>query len=237
MTRRVFRRVIFLSRVTEYATSSGIGLVVGGPRSNIKSADRSRVIATTITQHMRSFFMKPFALPVLACALLVAVGCGPLTAPLPVRLSPETQKAFDDGWNRSLTPPEKLGHQELLDVLVGTQAYQLGIDTFTFRAEKRFAGGKIVMEAWYDREKPNDDRFEVTVYDTAGEWVRTERYTRKEIEDTYHDLFGITTKDNGVAKEARARRTDYEARLERIRSLFPAKDDQAQEAPKPQPKE
>jgi hypothetical protein len=154
-----------------------------------------------------------------------------------VRLSPETQKAFDDGWNRSLTPPEKLGHQELLDVLVGTQAYQLGIDTLTFRAEKRFVGGKVVMEVWFDREKPNDDRFEVTVYDTVGKLVRTERYTRKEIDDTYHALFVILPDDNGVVKEAPARRADHEARWEKIRSLFPEiKEEKTEEAPPPRPK-
>jgi hypothetical protein len=182
--------------------------------------------------------MKRFALPVLACALVVAVGCGPLKVPLPARLDPEAQKVIDDSWNRAFTPPDKLGHQDLLDVLVGTQAYQLGIDTFTFRAEKKFLGGKVVMEAWYDREKPNDDRFEVSVYDTAGKLVRTERYTRKEIDDTYHDLFVIIRENSGHKDlESPERRADHKARWEKIRSLFPEiKDEKTEEASKPRPK-
>ena len=30
--------------------------------------------------------------------------------------------------------------------MVGTRAYQLGVDTFHLRAEKQFVGGKVVME-------------------------------------------------------------------------------------------
>ena len=112
--------------------------------------------------------MRHCMLLVPACALAVTFGCGPMTVPLPQRLDPESQKIIDDGWSRTLTPPDKLGHQDLLDVLVGTQAYQLGVDSFMFRAEKRYAGGKVVMEVAYDRARPDDDRFQVTVIDSAG---------------------------------------------------------------------
>jgi hypothetical protein len=165
--------------------------------------------------------MKRFVLLVPACALALAFGCGPMKVPLPERLDPEAQKAIDDGWNRALTPPDKLGRQELLDVLVGVQAYQLGVDSFTFRAEKRFAGGKVVMEVGYDRSRPNDDRFEVTVYDDAGKVVRNERYTREEIDETFHALFVIPRDDHGPAEAAPALRADHHRRWEKIVSLFP----------------
>src|SRR5262245_60754948 len=149
----------------------------------------------------RRLVMKPFVLSGLSCVLVILVGCGPMQAPLPPRLEPEAQKGVDDSWNRAFTPPDKLGHQDLLDVLVGTQAYQLGVDTFTIRAEKVLTGGKVVMEVWFDRSKPDNDRFEVSVHDAAGQLVRTERYMRGEIEETYNALF---SKDHGqTGRDAR----------------------------------
>src|SRR3954469_18665464 len=108
--------------------------------------------------------MKRLALLSSACALafLAVVGCGgPMRVPLPARLDDETQKKVDESWNRALTPADRLGHQDLLDGVVGTQAYQLGVDTFSLRAEKRFDGGRVVMEVAFDRARPADDRFEV----------------------------------------------------------------------------
>jgi hypothetical protein len=190
--------------------------------------------------------MKRLVLPGLACALAVAVvGCGPMKTPLPDRFSEEGQKVIDDSWNRAFTPPDKLTHQELLDVMVGTQAYQLGVDTFMLRAEKRFAGGKVVMEVWFDRARPDDDRFEVSVYDTAGKLLRTERYTRKEIDETYNALFVIIPEDSPHKDLVPpARRAEHKARWDKIRSLFPEMKDEKKigddgktdEAPRPRPK-
>ena len=173
--------------------------------------------------------MKRFVLPVSACALVAVVGCGPMMSPLPERLGPESQKVIDDSWNRAFTPPDKLGHQDLLDVMVGTQAYQLGVDTFALRAEKRFAGGRVVMEVSFDRAKPDGDRFEVSVYDTAGKLVRAERYGRKEVEDTYNALFVVPHQE-----AAGPRRADHDARWEKIRGLFPpAQEEKPAGAPAP----
>ena len=81
--------------------------------------------------------MKRLALLSSACALafLTAVGCGPMKTPLPARLDDETQKKVDESWDRAFTPADRLVRQDLLDVMVGTQAYQLGVDTFALRAE------------------------------------------------------------------------------------------------------
>jgi hypothetical protein len=180
--------------------------------------------------------MKHFLLLVPACALAVAFGCGPMKVPLPQRLDPETQRIIDDGWNRALSPPDKLGHQDLLDVLVGTQVYQLGVDSFIFRAEKRYAGGKVVMEVAYDRDRPDDDRFQVTVLDSSGKVIRAENYTRKEVDQTYQDLF-VIPHDSEPVKAAPGVRADHNTRWERILSHFPKPEERkAEEAPKPRQK-
>jgi hypothetical protein len=169
--------------------------------------------------------MKRLALLSPACALafLAVVGCGPMKVPLPARLDDETQKKVDKSWDRAFTPADRLAHQDLLDVMVGTQAYQLGIDTFVLRAEKRVAGGKVVMEVAFDRAKPADDRFEVSVYDDAGKRVRSERYSRQEIDATCEVLFGLPPENPNAPDppEVAARRAAHKARWEKINGLFP----------------
>src|SRR5262249_60292808 len=114
-----------------------------------------------------------------------------------------------------------------------------GVDTFSLRATKRFAGGIVVMEVAFDRAKPDDDRFEVSVYDEAGRLLRQERYGRKDVEATYDALFvnpppprDPTIPDN----PARAsRRAEDEARWNKIRELFPDPMEAPQPAPAPRP--
>jgi hypothetical protein len=108
---------------------------------------------------------------------------------MPVRLDDEGQKSVDQSWDKALDPIDRLAHQPLLDVLLSTQAYQIGVDRLTFRSEKKVAAGKVVMEIDYDRLKPDQDRFELKVYDPAGKLLRQERYRRAEVEETYQDLF------------------------------------------------
>ncbi|MDB5310718.1 MAG: hypothetical protein JWO38_4920 [Gemmataceae bacterium] len=170
--------------------------------------------------------MKRFALPGLACALAATfVGCGPMPTPMPKRFEGDTQKELDTSWDKAFTPAERFDHQGLLDVMVGTQAYQLGVDTFSLRAEKRVAGGKVVMQVSFDRARPADDRFEVTVYDSAGKLVRAERYSRKEVDATHDALFADPPppKDPDVPDRPgmAARRAEYDARWKRIQEIFP----------------
>jgi hypothetical protein len=173
--------------------------------------------------------MKRLALLSSACALafVAFVGCGPMQAPLPARLDAETQKKVDESWDRAFTPADRLGHQDLLDVMVGTQAYQLGVDTFALRAEKRVAGGRVVMEVVFDRARPADDRFEVSVYDAAGKLVRSERYSRPEIEEAHGVLFGVPAENPNAPDppEVAARRAAHKARWEKINGLFPGAND------------
>lgn len=156
------------------------------------------------------------------CALALA-GCGHPASPLPPRTDAGTQKLIDDAWDQAMDPPTKLGRSELLDVLVGTQAYQHGVDTFALRAEKRFAGGRVVMEIAFDRSQPDDDRFEVSVFDDTGKPLRKERFTRDEVEEAYAALC-VPPPQPGNAPEQpalAARRAEYEARWKKITEVFP----------------
>lgn len=166
--------------------------------------------------------MRRLTLPGLACALAgLFAGCGPMAAPLPARLDDETQKQIDESWHQAFTPPGRFDRQGLLDVLVGTHAYQVGVDVLTFRSEKRFAGGTAVMEVSYDRAKPEADRLTVTVSDLAGKVVRSERYTRAEVARTGEELARPAVEVNPEPPGQAARRADREVRWKRIEAVFP----------------
>ncbi len=170
--------------------------------------------------------MKSLAISMSACALMLTLmGCGPMQSPMPHRLEPEAQKDVDASWNRAFTPIGRFDHQDLLDIMVGFHAYQLGVDTLTFRSEKTVANGKVIMEVFFDRAKPEADRFIVTVLDLAGKVVRTERFTRSEIEETVQLL---RAPHNGNEPPEAA------ARWNRIAEVFPKPKDDV--APPPRPK-
>lgn len=135
--------------------------------------------------------MTRFAGSGLACALAAAVaGCGPMPSPLPQRFDDDGQKRVDRCWDRAFSPPDRFDHHELLDFMVGTQAFQLGVETFSLRAEKRLAAGAVVMEVSFDRSRPDDDRFSVTVLDRGGKVLRADRYARPEVDAAYKALSG-----------------------------------------------
>jgi hypothetical protein len=132
---------------------------------------------------------------------------------MPARLTEEEQKEVQKSWDKALAPVGRLDHQLLLDVMVGTGAYQYGVDTVYFRSEKRFSGGRVVMEIHFDQANPVADRFEVKVVDPTGRTLREERYSRSEVEQTYRDL--RPAPPGQPDDPARA------ARWERITEIFP----------------
>jgi hypothetical protein len=179
-----------------------------------------------------------------ATALLLtvaAIGCGPLamTTPLPPIVDEEAKAAIDESWSKAFTPVDRLNRQELLDVLIGTTAYQLAVDKFVYVAEKQFAGGKAVMEIQVDRARPEGDHFEITVLDEQGEVVRNERYDREFVERTIQELNNNITPpppDQQAAPELAELQAQREARWERIREFFPKdepKPDDAEAPPDP----
>jgi len=149
--------------------------------------------------------------------LFFLAGC---SKPLPDRLLPEDQARVEAGWNLAFTPTNRLDHQGLLDLMVGARIYEHGVDFLEMKSEKRFAGGKAVMEVHYERDKPESDRFTVSIFDHAGKLLRSDAFDRREVEGTVHDLLGIGVEiREGV--QAQAKHADRAARWNRIREVFP----------------
>jgi hypothetical protein len=157
------------------------------------------------------------------CALAL-VGCQN-DNPLPARHGDDFQKnVIDETWNRALSPADKLNRQDLLDALVGTDAMRQGVDVFSMRSEKRLTDGKVVMLLAFDRARPDEDRFEVSVFDAAGKLVRHERYARDELDEAHRAL--LTPPPDRAANVPdqpgmAAQRAAYEARWKKITDLLP----------------
>ena len=172
----------------------------------------------------------------LVAAVGFTSGCSPMKAPMPVRLDDENQARIDQGWEKAFETTDRLLRQDLLDALVVTQGYQIGVDRFTYRAEKRLKDGRtVVMAIEFDRARPEEDRFEVRVQNAAGVVVRSERYGRKDVEDTYRDLCTPPTSirnETGVVIQTEPT-TEQKARLARVESLFPPLKEDATAIDKP----
>jgi hypothetical protein len=118
--------------------------------------------------------------PALFTVLLLG-GCGPLTLPVVARLEAQDQAQIDHSWNNMLTPPARLDRELLLDTIVAFQLDQFGVDRLHMQSEKRFTGGTVTMDVYFDRRRPEVDAFWVTVRDRRGPLVRVERYSSKEV--------------------------------------------------------
>jgi len=167
--------------------------------------------------------MRPLLALTLCAASLITFGCGPLTMPMAHRLDEKEQQEFDSGWDRALSPVDRLDHQSLLDMICGVQAYQYGVDKLYFRSEKAVAIGTIVMEVHFDRTLPDADRFEVSIVDAQGNVLRSERYNREEVEQTYRDLFqgSPSAAEPGQEAQLAERQKQLEVRRQAIAELFP----------------
>jgi hypothetical protein len=168
----------------------------------------------------------------LAATIFILAGCNPIgPKPMVDRLSDEDHKAITESWNKALTPPDKLDRQAFLDVLIYTQAYQVGVDRLTFRSEKAYSDGTVVMEIHFDRAKPGDDRFEVTIRDKAGKEMRHLVYNRKEVESTFAELSNQNLAQNRgpndppLAPDDTKKREDVQKRLAAIEQFFPKRDE------------
>ena len=128
-----------------------------------------------------------FTIPI-AFLLMGVSGCGPLVMPMVMRLDQKSQQKVDIIWTRSLQPIDRLDRQGLLDVLVVAQLHHLGVDRLQYRSEKDIGPNHVVMEVFFDRAKPEVDRFVVKVHDRNWKLLRREQFSRAEIEQTMHDL-------------------------------------------------
>jgi hypothetical protein len=170
-------------------------------------------------------------LTVLALALLAVAGCGPVTSgPLPSPLLDEQQRSVDESWERALTPVDRLEREPLLDALILTQAYQLGVDRLTLRSEKDFSGGRVIMEINMTRKTPVNDRFDVTVLDKTGHVLRQFSYSREEVERVHRELqqskYACKDSTDPLENEYEVtKRAEIQARLKAVEQIFPKMDE------------
>lgn len=163
-------------------------------------------------------------------AVMFVTGCGPMEKPMVDRLEDDDQQKVDDAWNRALSPVTNLDRQAWLDMMVVARAYQHGVDKLYLRAEKNFAGGSAVMEIKFDRTKPNDDVFHVQVLDKNDVVIRSEEYSRKEVDETYEFFFSNSVPADG--QEEQELIAEREKRIKVISEYFPQdEENQQQEAP------
>lgn len=169
-----------------------------------------------------------------ATSLLIIASCGPLQVPMGRQLDQNQQAAVDAGWQRALEFDDELGRQGWLDMMVGTLAFEHGVDRFHFKSEKEVGARLVVMEVWFDRSKPDDDAFEITVFDDERKIVRKERYTRSDVEESIAVMYQqpeTVTPPVGVGQdEWRRLREKQEERRARIKLLFPDANDDARPA-------
>ena len=171
-----------------------------------------------------------------ACLAVALVGCVPVkNGPLPPPLADENQRTVDESWERALNPVDRLDRAPLLDALILTQGYQLGIDRLTLRSEKDYSAGIVVMEIHINRRQPVNDRFDVSVIDKAGKIIRQFSYSREEVERTQRELcdskYVCPDPNKPVANDYEAKKRDeIQARLKAVAQIFPKIDDDEQEA-------
>jgi len=172
--------------------------------------------------------MRTVLIRLLALSVIPLLGCGPMgNGPMPPRLDADAQKNVDEGWERALAPVNHLDRRAMLDALIVSQAFQAGVDRLTFRSEKKFSGGLVIMEIHFDRAKPGDDRFDVIVQDPNGNELRRLRYSREEIESTGRDLFHPTFSQPRPANappldpEHARKYEEVQKRLAAVEKLFP----------------
>lgn len=157
------------------------------------------------------------------CFLLFLVGCGPMQMPMVNRLDTKVQKDFDEAWNKASQPVQRLDRQQWLDLIVGVQLFQIGVDRLSFHSEKQLADGHVEMDIIFDRAHPEKDRFTIQFFDQAGKLMCELHYNRDEIEKTYNDLFvNVPKKHPGDNPENQVRRQkEYESRWTTIAEFFP----------------
>jgi hypothetical protein len=157
------------------------------------------------------------------------LGCGPLgPRPLPARLDVAEQQSIDEAWRSAFEPAQRLNRQNILDVLLLSQAYQVGVDRLSFRSEKDLPNGKIVMRVEFERTHPERDRFDVSVYDATGVLLRSETFDRATIDEAYktlgprHEALSSLRKRGNATPEELEELGRIEERIEAANRLLPA---------------
>lgn len=153
--------------------------------------------------------------------LLAIAACGPIIVPMGRQLTPDEQQLVDESWQRALTADDDLGRQGWLDLMVGTLAFEHGVDRFQFKSEKQVDDRLVVMEVRFDRAKPDEDAFEVTVFDGERKILRKERYNRADVEESIAVMYDTNSSLDAQSENWKRLVQDREARRDRIQGIFP----------------
>jgi hypothetical protein len=131
------------------------------------------------------------ALPALLILILLG-GCGPLAVPAVRRLEAPEQEQIDRSWNNMLSPPARLDRELLLDTVEAFQLHHFGVDRLHMQSQKRFDGGTVTMDVYFDRGRREVDAFWITIRNPRGRLLRVERYPSHEVFAHAEDL-GVST--------------------------------------------
>ncbi len=177
-------------------------------------------------------------------ALGVIVGCGPLSMPMVARLGADDQARVDRAWEHLTARVTEVDRTLLLDAMIASQMYQIGVDQLEMVSVKNLSGGQVTMRVNFNRLRPEDDRFTFAYVDARTRVRREESFEFGEVAERYAFLYGgeyggaflkdgePTTGENGevvadaaaareqAAREAEAHRLEVEARMQEIQMLL-----------------
>jgi len=116
--------------------------------------------------------------------------------PAVIRLEPEQQAQVDHVWHNMLTPPNRLDHDLLLDVVFVNGLHAMGVDRVHYVAEKETSAGRVTMTVDFDRQKrtpedkPDSGQFTFVLTSPTGHVLRREHYTGDDVLSRGRELFG-----------------------------------------------
>lgn len=162
---------------------------------------------------------------VLPLVLVIIGACGPMTKPMVDRLEDKHQAAVDEAWENMLSPVDRLDRMLLLDTVIASGMFQLGVDRLHLVSEKALSAGVVCMEILYDRDDLDSAVFSIAYADPTGRVLRREEYGRDEVNDRFELLSGLAEArcDPDETVEARRERraalaAERKARMEEIRA-------------------
>lgn len=138
----------------------------------------------------------------------------------------------------------QVNRREMLDAILISQAWHQGVDVLELRSVKRVSSMFVVMETQFNRERPEDDAFIVSYIDQSSRLHRVEKYSRDDLGDLFNlmnstGLSGDQTADETEEQyiERLKRMDEWEARMARVREVFPTPEASTTEKPLGMPDE
>ncbi|MCC7292980.1 MAG: hypothetical protein IT449_13040 [Phycisphaerales bacterium] len=160
--------------------------------------------------------------------------------PMVARLGADDQAKLDRAWEHLIAHVTEADRTLLLDAMIVSQMYQIGVDQLDMVSVKRLPGGQVTMRVRFDRLRPEGDRFSFTYADARTRVLREESFEFGEVAERYAFLYGGASLKGGepttgatgeavadvgdareqAAREAEERRLAVEARMTEIQRLL-----------------